>query len=353
MTKMKTIVFDWGDTLMQTYPETVGPMVFWPEVAEVEGAGETLQKLNHSYNLVLATNASESSANQVQKALARVGLEPFVKEIFTYQELGFRKPERGFFRQIEKIMGTEPEDMVMVGDSFSSDVLGGHLAGWQTVWFNPKFQYAPGLAAIHNVEIFRMDELPEALKWLDLPDWEMCQTWYMEMSPSMRLWLHVQLVASTAYVLALWMRRKGCPINPLLVQRGGLLHDICKLNPDTTQQHRDHGEMGGEWLANKGQPELARIAHRHVLNTILDEKRSPKTMEEKIVYFADKLCEDARLVDLDTRITALKGRYPGYSSNIDASIPALRDLQKELALAAGIEEAKLVDQLREVVGSTR
>ena len=354
MAQMKILVFDWGDTLMTTYPESIGPMAFWPEVAEVEGAGEALRRLSEDYTIILATNARESSAKQVQMALRRVGLDPFIQKIFTYHELGFWKPERGFYRKIEKMMGTEPEDMVMVGDNFESDALGGHLAGWHTIWFNPLFNYAPGLGAIQNMEIYRMEELAGAIKYLELPGWETCQKWYMEVSRSIRLWLHVQMVASTAYVLALWIRRNGKQINPLLAQRGGLLHDICKLKKDEGEggDHRDHGVVGVEWLAERGQPELANIARRHILDGITDETRRPQTLEEKVVYFADKLCEDASLVDIDTRLSALKRRYPDYASRMTASEPALKELQKELALAAGVDEAEMLGKIRQVIGKT-
>jgi hypothetical protein len=349
MNEIKTIVFDWGDTLMKEFPGAVGPMVFWPEVAEVSGAGKALHKLDGSYNLILASNARESTAVQIKQALGRVGLDRYINKIFTFQELGFRKPDRGFFRQIGKITGDEPENLVMVGDHYFNDIMGGYHAGWRTIWLNEKFQLAPGLAALHTVEIYQMNELPGAIKWLDLPDWQQCQKWYMETSPSMRLWLHVQLVASTSYILALWMRRNGCMVNPILAHRGGLLHDICKLKPDKQESHHDHGELGGEWLREKGQPELAEISYRHILDAILDEKRKPKTLEEKVVYYADKLCEESKVVDLDMRLTALIDRYPGHTDRIKASIPALMDLQKELAMAVGEDENTLIDHIKRAI----
>ena len=99
-----------------------------------------------------------------------------------------------------------------------------------------------------------------------------------------------------------------------------------------------------------GQPELAEMTQRHILDAILDENRTPRTLEEKIVYFADKLCEDARLVDLDTRIKGLKERYLDQSAVIDSCVPALRQLQKELAQAAGLPEEKMVGMLLETIG---
>ena len=229
MYKKKILVFDWGDTLMQTFSSQKGPMAFWPEVAQVDGAWETLQALNGKYSQIVASNADDSTADQVMLALERVGLNGFIEAVYTFRELGFRKPEVGFFRKIESILGAEPEEMVMVGDNYSSDILGAKQSGWQAIWLNQSLKFSPGLAAIYDGEIFEMKELPEAMEKLTLPDLDKCRAWYLETSPSMRLWLHAQLVASTAYVLAMWIRRQGGLVVPLKAQRGGLLHDICKL----------------------------------------------------------------------------------------------------------------------------
>ena len=118
MYKKKILVFDWGDTLMQTFSSQKGPMAFWPEVAQVDGAWETLQALNGKYSQIVASNADDSTADQVMLALERVGLNGFIEAVYTFRELGFRKPEVGFFRKIESILGAEPEEMVMVGDNY-------------------------------------------------------------------------------------------------------------------------------------------------------------------------------------------------------------------------------------------
>ncbi|MEI3176412.1 MAG: HAD hydrolase-like protein [Lachnospiraceae bacterium] len=38
----------------------------------------------------------------------------------------------------ETVMGLGPEDCIMVGDNYKSDICGAMEAGWQGIWFNRK-----------------------------------------------------------------------------------------------------------------------------------------------------------------------------------------------------------------------
>ncbi|NLE77029.1 MAG: HAD family hydrolase, partial [Chloroflexi bacterium] len=42
---LQAILFDWGDTLMQDFPQFPGPMAQWPRVAAMPGALEALAAL--------------------------------------------------------------------------------------------------------------------------------------------------------------------------------------------------------------------------------------------------------------------------------------------------------------------
>ena len=73
------LVFDWGNTLMKVFPEYTGPMVNWPEVAEVDGMSEALDGLAGRSPMVVATNAADSTAELVWKALRRAKLDRILK----------------------------------------------------------------------------------------------------------------------------------------------------------------------------------------------------------------------------------------------------------------------------------
>jgi len=95
-------------------------------------------------------------------------------------------------------------------------------------------------------------------------------------------------------------------VNPILAHRGGLLHDLAKA---THHQGMDHGQLAGEMLRQKDEPALADIADHHMLFTLLDEVRMPRTWEQKLVYYADKLVEKNELVSVDERLAGLQERY--------------------------------------------
>jgi HAD superfamily hydrolase (TIGR01509 family) len=340
-----TLVFDWGDTLMATDTRFEGAMVDWPEVQAVPGAQDTLAALHRRFHLVVATNAANSNTVQIRAALARVGLADFISEIFSFAEIGARKPDPLFFQRVALALHAAPHELVMVGDIYAVDIPGARRAGWRAVWYNPAGGAAPGPSPLHDLEIRSMADLPQALARMDLPDALTCQVWYLEQNGPANLWQHVEAVGLAAYHLAVWLRATGYPVDPLLAHRGGLLHDIAKISSQGTDLN--HGQMGARLLNEHAQPILAEISLRHLLYSLLDPENRPRTWEEKIVHFADKICEGARIVEWEERLRGLCQRYPSHAKAMQACTPAVLALQAELAGAAGIPSAELVTRLRQ------
>ena len=66
------------------------------------------------------------------------GLGEYIPRLFISQELGVNKPDPRFFDHVCQQLGiTDRSLAVVVGDSLSSDILGGNRAGIDTVWYNP------------------------------------------------------------------------------------------------------------------------------------------------------------------------------------------------------------------------
>jgi putative hydrolase of the HAD superfamily len=303
MTPVSALVFDWGDTLMRVFPEYNGAMVDWPQVAAVDGAGKALEQLHGHFRLFVATNAAESSARQVCEALERVNLAQFFERVFTMHELGSRKPDPAFFQTLSEQIGVLPQDCVMVGDDLQVDVLGALSAGWRTVWLNPESLPYPALLPLHDADIAGMDDLPAAEETLQLPRYMQCLQWLQSAGASHNLLAHVHTVAALAYQMALWIRSNQHAADPILAHRGGLLHDLSKAASLQSQDHQlDHGEMAAQRLSDFHQPVLAEIARRHLLFRPLEPDRIPETIEQKLVFFMDKLVEHNRVVTLEERI---------------------------------------------------
>ncbi len=344
-TQKRTIVFDWGDTLMRVFPEFSGAMADWPRVAAVEGAAEALAALDGRYTLLVGTNAVDSSAEQIRAALDRVGIGHYFQSVFSFKELGARKPETGFYQAIERITGQPTALMVMVGDDYRADISGAWSARWRPVWLNPGGKAAPALLPLQAAEIRSMSELPRALEGLDLPGVDQCAAWLVQAGASAALLGHVQAVAGAAYQMAVWLRGAGQAVDPLLAHRGGLLHDLGKLAKEAGSERLDHGQRAEQMLAARGQAALAVIARRHLMNRLVEED-APQTWEEKLVYFADKIVEGSRVVDFEERLEALRRRYPQYAGEFEKTAPAVTALRAELCERFGFEPGELTGQLR-------
>ena len=72
------------------------------------------------------------------KKLSRSGIGELVDGIFLSEELGVGKPNIGFFQKVfEKIQLEDLSEVLIVGDSLTSDIQGGMNAGIRTCWYNP------------------------------------------------------------------------------------------------------------------------------------------------------------------------------------------------------------------------
>ncbi|MDR3574199.1 MAG: HAD hydrolase-like protein [Anaerolineaceae bacterium] len=348
--KINTLVFDWGNTLMREFPEYQGSMADWPRIAAMPGAKIALNKLKDRYRIILATNATFSDADQVRFALRRAGLSEQISSIFTPHQLGARKPDQAFFRAIESVLGSSPDRMVMVGDDCLADAFGAHRAGWYAIWYNPSFKPSPGLLPMHDAELYNLKDLPQVLENLILPDVETCLAWLEDQGLSMGLSMHVQLVAALAYQMGLWLRKAGLPVNPLLAQRGGLLHDLAKLSAKRPENHNaNQAALAAQLLSEGGLPELAEIAQRHQLGDLVDPTLTPRTWEEKLVNLADKLAEGSRLVTPQERLNDLQERYPNDQKLIHDSTSAVQELISEVSGQLNLSPDELLEKLRTAI----
>lgn len=99
------------------------------------GAQEAVERLHEKYRLFLASNGTVSVQHS---RLTSAGLYPYFEKVFVSQEIGFNKPSREYFDTcFAQIPDFDPKKAIMVGDSLTSDILGGIRAGIKTCWVNP------------------------------------------------------------------------------------------------------------------------------------------------------------------------------------------------------------------------
>lgn len=126
----------------------------------VEGAYELIVDLQADYDLYLVTNG----VSRIQDSRLRgSGLHPMFKGIFVSEDTGSHKPMKPYFDYVfARIPGFDTQETLIIGDSLSADIQGGHGAGLDTCWFNPGAKPHTG-GAVPTYEIRRLDELHRIL----------------------------------------------------------------------------------------------------------------------------------------------------------------------------------------------
>lgn len=127
----------------------------------VDGAEETLRALHDRFGLALITNGLED----VQRPrLERSTIGGCFDAVVISEEVGAAKPDPAIFQVALARMGLPRRDEVlMVGDSLTSDVAGANRAGIDVCWFNPTgLPLPPGLKARYQIR-----ELGELVELLD------------------------------------------------------------------------------------------------------------------------------------------------------------------------------------------
>lgn len=99
------------------------------------GAREAVESLSRKYKLYLASNGT---ARVQAGRLESANISHFFQEIFISQEIGANKPDIAYFDAcFAKIPDFDVTKAMIVGDSLTSDILGGIQAGMKTCWVNP------------------------------------------------------------------------------------------------------------------------------------------------------------------------------------------------------------------------
>lgn len=112
-----------GVTYMKKYRE------YWDWVDQAE---ETLALASKHFNVGIITNGFKET--QLKK-FEKLSMHKYTSQMVISEELGVLKPDPKVFDHATELAGVPREDILYVGDSYSSDVIGGLNAGWKTAWY--------------------------------------------------------------------------------------------------------------------------------------------------------------------------------------------------------------------------
>jgi len=101
----------------------------------IDGAYEVLQTLSRISRIAIVTNGLEA----VQRSrLVRSTIHSFITELIISEEVGAAKPHPAFFDAAFARTGTpDRREVLIIGDSLTSDIQGGLDYGIDTCWYNP------------------------------------------------------------------------------------------------------------------------------------------------------------------------------------------------------------------------
>jgi uncharacterized protein len=117
--------------------------------------------------------------------------------------------------------------------------------------------------------------------------------------------VHSMQVCRVATCLTGYLVVQHPHLNAEMIRSAALLHDITKTRSFNTGE--DHALTGGQFLADRGYPEVGELVRQHV---VLDEYSATKIpAEAEIINYADKRVLHDEIVDLDKRLDYILERY--------------------------------------------
>lgn len=147
---------------------------------------------------------------------------------------------------------------------------------------------------------------------------------------------HCEAVAELALEIAKTCREKGLKVDPKLVEVGALLHDIGRAKTHSVH----HAVIGAEIARALSLPEpIIAIIKRHVGGGITSSEAkklgwpkdiyAPKTLEEKIVAYSDKLIDGAQRVSIEKTMESFSKKLP------KAAVMRVQKLHEEMTSLIG------------------
>lgn len=150
------INFDKIDEFNLEYQYRLGDKFFF-----CDNGLETVQSLKGKVKQYAVTNGTYVAQS---RKLTQSGLDKIFDGVFISDKIGYEKPSIEFFNAVQNETGEFKADEVMIiGDSLTSDMRGGNNAGILCCWYNPE-----GLKNISNLKIdFEIQDISQVIKILE------------------------------------------------------------------------------------------------------------------------------------------------------------------------------------------
>ena len=117
-----------------------------------EDTVEVLNKVKDRYKLGIISNGD---GKQQKRKLEHTGITKYFTKIIISGDVGASKPDRRIFEIACERMGVKPEESIMVGDKYKTDIEGALNAGLNAIWVNRKnedVQYENTVKELREIE---------------------------------------------------------------------------------------------------------------------------------------------------------------------------------------------------------
>lgn len=105
----------------------------YDEIEIVDEIEDLLSYLSNKYQIFAASNGVyDMQVNRLKKS----NLDKYFDEIFVSDKVGFEKPDKRFFQKIMNITKFSNDDLIMIGDSIKSDIIGAKNSNIKSIYFN-------------------------------------------------------------------------------------------------------------------------------------------------------------------------------------------------------------------------
>lgn len=126
----------------------------------VDGANELVKYLSSKYKVYSASNAIY---NQQLNRLKMAGLYDCFSGFFVSEKIGHQKPTKEFFDYcFNNLGGLEKEQVIMIGDSLTADIIGAKNYGIKSIWFN-KDKKQNDLTIVPDFTVNKLEEIKNIL----------------------------------------------------------------------------------------------------------------------------------------------------------------------------------------------
>lgn len=123
-----------GDFPCEKCSERIADISYQSVLNILQISRNVVEKLHEKHKLILVSNFY----GNIETVLTDFGLLCFFEKIIESAVVGVRKPDPAIYRLGVEAMGFAPDEIAVVGDSFSKDMVPASKVGCHTIWLKGK-----------------------------------------------------------------------------------------------------------------------------------------------------------------------------------------------------------------------